>query len=416
MQNEKLENLKEKIRKAYQTGDLKTLAECFNIPVDESRIDDYNIADFNYTSLQIFDNKNNIVYSACFNDTPKWYNSNNNGIPFNHTIIVYPEFREEKIYSIGCREPFISRMSFLKDDYELVFKREIDGSNTTMTIQYLKSVDYEGQRVQQELLTKIYGRYLDFEDNLDYDLEQEFTYAPGVHRYVEYKDSSDKYFYNVRNKNIVYGINEYERDNCSYLYGLCAESGDIDFSRFLPLNMRLDEFPSLKEDPKIACVFKCGIDGIHHKLEIFEHNGKIILRHYSNRFNEKGEGYFEIVDNQEFVLKQFYPDHLLSSEILFINDAFENIYKKIDSNFAEVISSELSSFASLFKLREMPLVKYFYKEPISPRLLIDKPFEEIAENVIANSDVYFEKAEEIFRKLANIPEEEPVVKQLTPKK
>lgn len=415
MANENIEKLKTKIKLSYEKGNLKELAECFNIPVDESRLDDYSIVDFNYVSLQVFDKKNNVVYSACINRCPNWYNSNNNGIPFNHVIITNSEFKEEYLYSVGCDTPFISRMTFLNGDYSLVFKREKDNTGTSMTVQYLKSVDFDGRRVEQELLTKIYGKHLDSEEQFDYDFEQEFTYAPGVHRYVEYKDTSDKYLYNIRNKNIIYGINEYERGNCFYLYGLCAENDDIDFSRFLPLNMKLDEFPSLKEKPKIACVFKCGIDGIHHKLEIFERNGQIILRHYSNRFNEKCEGNLEIVDNQEFVLKQFYPD-LLSGEMLFINDAFGDVYKKIDSNFAEVISNELLSFASLFKLREMPLAKYLYKEPISPRLLIDKPFEEIAEDVIANSGVYFEKAEEIFRSLANIPQEEPIVKELKPKK
>lgn len=260
MQNELLEKLKRKMASAYQKGDIKSLAKYFNVQIDENRLEDYALvnANFDIPAAQFWDKKSDVIYVATFNSEVRWFNGNNNGIPYNYVVTINKAtHREEAIYSIGEEKPFIDRLIFSKKDYDLVIQRKLTGDNDQeLMVQYLKNVIFDGRRVQQELFTKTFAKHLGSEGQFSYDFEQLLTYMSGAHRYIDYKDTEDKYFYNIEDANMIYGINEYERDNCAYLYGLCLEHGNVDINRFLPLNIRYDEFPEFSLKPKSACVFK----------------------------------------------------------------------------------------------------------------------------------------------------------------
>ena len=281
-------------------------------------------------------------------------------------------------------------------------------------VQYLMNVDYEGKKVQQELLTRIYGKYKD-SDGLDYDFDQLFTYFSGVHRYVDYSDTEDVYFYNIKNKNIIYGINEYERSNsnylhCDYMYGLCLEHGDVNVERFLPLNIRLEEFPSLSLNPEFACVFKFGIDGVHHKWAMYKIKDKFKITHFANRFNENCEHNYEVLDDSDV---EFPENEILPLSETHMRAIMISLYG--NDEFLKIVYQQLMKFNARRHIRDEKTEKEFYDD-LSPRMLIDEPIEDIAQCVTENLDYFFDRADKKFRKHANIPLEEPVVKQLTPNK
>ena len=423
MQNELLEKLKRKMASAYQKGDIKSLAKYFNVQIDENRIEDYALinANFDIPAAQFWDKKNDVIYVATFNSYVRWYNGNNNGIPYNYVVTINKTHRQESIYSIGADKPFIDRIIFSKDDYDLVVQRKLYGDkDQELMEQYLKNVIYDGKRVQQELLTKIYGKYFDSEGKFAYDFEQLLTYMSGAHRYIDYKDTEDKYFYNIEGNNMIYGINEYERDNCAYLYGLCLEHGNVDINRFLPLNIRYDEFKGLSLNPKSACVFKCGIDGVHHKLGMYVIDGKLRIVHTANRFNEACEGNYEVLDDSEVEIE--WP----LSEWSTIGAKLAGIFGY--DEFTKLISKELGTFCGKIQKRNNNTLSgecyYDYKTKcisygwlsLNPRALFDKDLEDIAQRIEAKSDEYFSLVDREFCEHANISPEEPVTKQLTPKK
>lgn len=423
MPNEKLEELKERIRRFYQKGDLKSLAECFNIQIDESRLEDYALVNVNFDlpAAQFWDKKNDIIYVATFNSYVRWYNGNNNGIPYNYVVTINKTHRQESIYSIGADKPFIDRIIFSKDDYDLVIQRKLSGDNDQeLMVQYLKNVIYDGKRVQQELLTKIYVKRFDSEGKLDYDFEQLRTYMTGTHRYIDYKDTEDKYFYNIEDKNIIYGINEYKRDNCAYLYGLCLEDGNVYADRYFPFSIRREDFPELASHFKSGCIFECGIDGVHHKLGMYVIGDKLRIVHTANRFNEACEENYEVLDDSEV-------------EITWPLNGWSTIGTKLAgifgyNEFTKLISKELEAFCDkIYKRDKNELKEEYYYDPskdcysynhlsLNPRALFDKNLEDIAQRIVAKSDEYFSLIDREFCEYANIPPEEPVTKQLTPKK
>lgn len=116
---------KEKI--GYGNEELLNVAAFFNIPIDESRINDY-IVKKNTSPLEIIDTKNNILYNSTYIDevvTP-------NGLArFNRVISLSPLRKEERFYYIGNEVPIITRVTFVDGEYELVFEREIPNSDCT---------------------------------------------------------------------------------------------------------------------------------------------------------------------------------------------------------------------------------------------------------------------------------------------
>ena len=117
---------KEKI--GYGNEELLNVAAFFNIPIDESRINDY-IVKKNTSPLEIIDTKNKILYNSAYIDEVV---ASNGLARLNRVISLSPSRKEERLYYIGSETPIITRVTFVDGGYELVFEREIPNSDCTV--------------------------------------------------------------------------------------------------------------------------------------------------------------------------------------------------------------------------------------------------------------------------------------------
>lgn len=429
MEQDRIEYLKRVIKRTYKryTGErtdgeatLLDVAKFFNIPIDESRKEDYSIKkiDYNTPSIEIMDEKNNISYVATYTDKADLLNYWG-AKEFNSVISTSPIRKEESLYYIESEIPIVTKLTFFDGEYELAFEREMPNSvglfvndGVKMTIRYLQNLEYDGRNVQQQLLAKIFTNKNN-EEELDSTFEQEYTYSSN--NYVIKKDSQDKYTYMINN-NVIYGINEFEQENvCHYLNGICFENSNVDVSKFLPFHIKSDDPIFRLIMQRSIIIFKGGTDdAIHHTLTIFKigdlenaeykQNKSIYLNYEAIRWenfkDEKGMPQHKkvVVAHKEARYPRIDNGNITSLEIRNITEVLDTEFE--DDTFIQIVINELKTFAN-----KMDIQKGFVQEeldPLSPKLFIDKSFDEICALVSANKDDYFRLIREQFEAATNI--------------
>lgn len=441
MYQDRIEYLKRKIKRTYKryTGErtdrkatLLDVAKFFNIPVDESRTEDYIIKtiDYNTPSIEIKDEKNDIVYNATYTGNADLLNYSG-AMQFNKVTSVSPLRIEESLYYIDDETPIITKMTFSDGEYELVFEREIPHSISSygnngikMKVKYSQNVLYDGRNFEQPLLTRIYKNIYENE-KVDETFERFYTSRPAHFIKCKWEDSKDKYDY-VSNNSVIYGINGLKQKGlCHYFRGICFESTDVNVSRYLPLNIKKEEFPELTNTIyKSGIVFSGGTgDAIHHIFTIFKTKNPsniiesaaidcgIYLKYeaikWDNFKKENGEPDRRriVVAHKEARYPKIDNGNITSLEI---RNIIEGLNTEFESDtFIQIVINELNTFAN-----KMDIQKGIVKEELdllSPKLFIDKSFDEICAIVSENKDYYFELIKEQFEIATNInivPEEE----------
>ncbi len=428
MDQDRMEYLKRAIKRTYKryTGErtdekatLLDVAKFFNIPVDESRTDDYTIKKIDYTipSIEIKDEKNDITYNATY--TGNAYLLNFGGATeFNSVISTSPLRKEESLYYIGGEIPIITKMTFTDGEYELVFEREMANSvgvfvndGVRMAVRYLQNIVYDGRDVKQPLFNRIHKNSYRNEQ-----FEQTYTYGPN--RFIKWDGFYDKYAY-IRDDNIIYGINELEqKDSCNYMCGICFLSIDENVSEYLPYNIVAKNFPELTNAIcKSGIVFRGGTgDGIHHTFTIFKTkdpsniieaaaiDSGIYLKYEAIRWenfrNENGmpDCRKVVVAHKEAQYPRLDNGNITILEITNIIEALDTEFE--DDIFIQLVINELKSFAN-----KMDIQKGIVEEeldPLNPKLFMDKSFDEICTLVSANKDDYFRLIKEQFEVATNI--------------
>ncbi len=414
MYQDRIEYLKRAIKRTYKryTGErtdgkatLLDVAKFFNIPVDESRTEDYSIKkiDYNTPSIEIKDEKNDITYNAIYTGNADLLNFSG-AKKFNSVISTSPLRTEESLYYIGGETPIITKMTFTDGEHELVFEREMANSvgmfvnnGVKMAIRYLQDVVYDGRNVKQPLFNRIHKNSYRNEQ-FDGVFEQTYTYGP--HRFIKWDDSQDKYAY-IRNNNVIYGINELEQKGlCHYMRGICFESTNVSASDYFPLNMYAKDYPLLSEDNiKSAMMFRIGTgDAIHHSLQVYKSNDCISIIFHSEKHHYEGDYRVETIANEEYGLPNLSDGTISSGEI---QNILSSLQARLGDNEAlGVISNELNAFGAKIDIRKGIVQEEL--DPLSPKLFIDKSFDEICALVSANKDDYFRLISEQFEIAANI--------------
>lgn len=431
MDNNKIEYLKRAIKRSYKryTGErtdgkatLLDVAKFFNIPVDESRLDDYIIKkiDYNTPSIEIKDEKNDITYNATYIGNADLLNDSG-AMQFNKVISASPIRKEEVLYYIGNETPIINKMTFSDGEYELVFEREIGNyigfgldAESKFVIRYIKNVNKEDRQGKQKLLSKIFMNKYNNET-----FEQTYTYS--TQHLIDYDDNQDKYCY-TQNGNIVYGVNNCDiKDLIHYLHGICFESMNTNVGNYLPFNIKIEDFPELTNVIyKSGIVFRGGTDnGIHHIFTIFKTKNPsniieaaaidcgIYLKYEAIRWENfrKENGMPDhrkvIVAHKEARYPRMDNGDITSTEIRNITDILDTEFE--DDTFIQIVINELKTFANKMDIQKGIVEGEF--DPLSPKLFVDKSFDEICALVSANKNDYFNLISEQFASATNIKKE-----------
>lgn len=279
MKDEKIDYLKRAIKRNYKRfigertdgeATLMDVLKLFNISIDETRVEDYQVEaiDYNIPSIKVIDKKTNTTFTAEYTNRTRLLDYEGD---FVNVLISYQDCKLESIYSLGSDALIAGEMAFVDGVYELVFEKEMinkNGLNAEIEsiIRYTKKVVKKNTQGKQQLLTKTYKIRSDYST-----FEQTKTYG-GSHL-IEYNDNQDKYYY-TQNGNVIYGINDCEvKELLHYLNGICLESMNGAIMRYLPYNISIENFPELnnKEKYQSSIVFRGGTDhGVHHTLTIFK--------------------------------------------------------------------------------------------------------------------------------------------------
>ena len=409
MYQEKIEYLKRAIKRTYRryTGErqdekasLRDVADFFNIPIDESRLEDYTITkiDFSTPSIELLDNITYTTYISKYTDDAKLLNYYGGGIRFNSLLILLPTHKIDSLYYIGEKTPIIEQMTFKDGDFNLVFEREYANSvglfknNVIMfTIRYLQQLNHNNRNVQQHLLTRIYKDSYSDGKRIG-SFEQLYTYGPNL--WVKRNDSQDKYTY-IKNNNVVYGISQLEqRDNHNILRGICFENTNGSLKDYFPYNIDAKNYPTLKDKNNTsAMIFYGYTEYSSHSLEIYKRDSNAHIK-----YNVRERGYGDIIEDQELTIPLLSSGNISNADIQIILTTLQNQYSS--DEFINLVSCELTSFGKKIDIKNGVIQEE--NDMLSPKLFINKSFDEIGELIGKNKEEYFKLISEQFETATNI--------------
>ncbi len=439
MYNDKEEYLKRAIKRTYKryigerTDEKATIVDVlkfFNISVDTTRLEDYDIEsiDYNMPSIKVVDKKENTTVTSQYTENARLLNYSGS-TKFINVIITNPNYRIESLYYTNSTIPIISQLTFIKDDYELIFEKERENyfgfginADTRFVIRYMKNIKEGRKTGKQPLLTKIYQ----IKDSNTF--EQDYTY--GLQHLIKYNDRQDKYCYNEFG-NVIYGINDIEiKDKLHRFNGICFAKINKEFHIYLPYNINEKDFTKYfnKNVCKSAIMFTGSTDeGIHHFLTISKNKNfnsdnalsddNIHLKYEAIKWKSitKEDGTPDqekvIIATKELQVAKVNDDNILSLEIQNILEqltAKEN--EDIDNIFIQTVINELRNFIN--KLEVQKGLKEEEIDELSPKEFINKTFEEIYTLVSKDKDKFFDLISNQFHEATNIKLEQGYTKVL----
>ena len=278
---------------------------------------------------------------------------------------------------------------------ESVYDSKFNNGRHKMIFRYLKNARHGNNKVEQQLLTKIYE--VDFKKNekiMEY--EQEYTY--GLRSFIPCCDSQDKYVY-FSNNTINYGINEIiKKDSFKFFNGICFEGKPV--FNYLPFCFDMYDYINLaNKNISSAIAFKGKtLDGISHELEITKTDYEISIM-YISRKPIKSDKYCietEIVDDKKINLPILSKGNITIEEL---NNVKLLIQSKLNNDFISLSLEELNNFNNKLSIKKGIINEPL--DPLSPKILIDKPLDEIEKIINSNKAEYFKLAQEQFETMTN---------------
>lgn len=407
MYQDRIKFLKRAIKRTYKQytrertdgeASIKDVADFFNIPIDEERIEDYYISAINISIpfIEINDTKTNTSYISEYTNDAELLNFYGSGEPtFNRVVVTTPTHKIESLYYIGTEKPIIERLTINDGEYDLVFEREFPNSiglfrneGIQFVISYIQNINKKGRNLKQRLLTKLYTKSNSDEESTD-SFEQIYTYGPpfAVRRNI----SQDKYAY-VRNNSIIYGVGELSNlSNNSFLSGHCFESALENTKEYDSFNIDAYDYPFLKDkETKSAMIFRGYTDENSHYLEIYKNRQEAIID-YSKRYQGETMGV-------ETRIPLSRPGKISPVEIQLVIATLQEKYR--DDSFISIVSSELDNFSKKIEIKNGTVEEDI--DILNPRLYIDRPLGDTADIVEENKDEFMKTIRDQFNAATTI--------------
>lgn len=413
--------LKKTIKKAYKqyvnkkTDEQSTLADVaklFNIPIDESRLSDYEIRTINFNeelSMDLLDKKTNTEFKSKYT-----YSYKLNGLRYINVTATNSSKRSENIYYIGDNDPIIKKITFIDGKYKLTFEKERPNdagvyyvnANTKFTIKY--SIDNDDKDEKEIcLLSKTIQKHDDGE--FVYDFERTKT-----NQHIAIKknlDFQNKHAF-IESDNVMYGIDFFQSDLHNRVQGALFESTKISHIReHFPSSMDL-YIPSSKFEDKntMSAIILMGYvgEGNYSELEIYKTIEGIVGSYCVKTFSTDGQ-LNRSESKNDFQLPNLDKKMISSKEI---NYLLKYLRSRFGDDFIELISNDLLEFAKKIDIRKNILEEEL--DLLSPRLFFDKPIEEVENMVESEKERYFKLAADQYFTISHQKQKNDQVKILKP--
>lgn len=367
---------------------LLELEKLFNIPIDKSRLADYEVRRFDYDYrifIEVFDKKNEDCYTATYTSDASLLHYSG---PMRFDVVVLNRkngSKIENVYIIGEKSPIATQMTFIDGDYELSFERTMANPvvisanhDVSLAVRYLKNIERNGKNGKQLLFTKIYC----FNSLNCNTFEQEY----------DYEGSCDKYTYIVDNNNVVCGIKKFRKNGvCDSLRSVCIENTSTADEQFFPGSIRKCDYPLLSNDNvKSAIIFWLRTpDGTRHSIEIYKRDEDTTIIYNAEEFSKENGG---VAIKRECMLRNLSVGTISCQEIQYISIVLLSILEH--NSFAEIITDELNAFGRKIDVRKGLAEEEL--DPLSPKRLASESFEDIYDLVSQKKNEYFELISEQY--------------------
>lgn len=406
---------KEPIKKIYEKynqglATIQDIAEYFNIPIDSTRLSDYQITkfDLNNLSIEIIDTRTCTTHTACYskNSETLGFMAYVEEITFINVTSKNSIYERRQDYHIGEKIPILDTLTIRNGKYGLSFRKTMPGvvNNFFLQdgIQFLVTYFTENEHNEQcKLLGHLYKK--DYTRKNINAFEQLFIFESS------YTNNYPNHFCFDIEGNLIVGSKSNTRPT---IEGACFEVITDDnlyevFSNFtLPGQGPLKDLSHITPSKMEAAILYAGYShspkvSLYYDLEICKTNGQISIK-----YSIKKECYYD------FLIKRIYPEPITTIKLYTI-PALETgsiTIQEIDSIINELQNRFLDSFTEMiiqdllkFK-RKLAIKKELISEvlsPLSPKLLINKSFDEIADEISATPDKYFSLMAELFDSTVN---------------
>lgn len=423
MEQDRIKHLKRAIEMVYkkytQKANKKTslmdLARFFNIPIDESRLEDYEIKSINYNdniTMELIDKRKNTLY-----DSEYYIFSKNQDDPIYIKVTeINPSNRLVNLYYLGYDKPIRTKLKFTDGGLVLSFEKErpeyagdfYANANTKFTIRYSED-NYDEKKREDWLLSKIFKKHTD--DQAVYNFERiETNHIKALDKKLDFQS---KHFY-VESDNVMYGIDSYQNELHNMVRGGLFESTKIShITEHFPSSMDLYQ-PTSKftDNNTMSAIILNGYagDGNYSELEVYKTTEGIDVSYNVKTFSMDEPQKISMQKNN-FQLQNLDKGMITSQEISYL---LENLRSRFGDGFIELISDDLLEFAKKIDIRKGILKEEL--DLLSPKLFIDKSFEDIEKMIESDKALYFKIALDEYFALSHQKQEKGQVKVLKPNK
>ncbi len=421
LQGKYAEYLKSVIKRVYKQytvertdgqSTLADVAKLFNIPIDKSRLADYEIRTINFNdklSLDLVDRKTNTEFKAKYT-----YNYGLDRLSYINVTAKNSSKEIENIYYIGDTNPVITKITFIDGEYKLTFEKEMPNDartnyinvNNKFTIQYLAN-HYDKHEEEVCLLSKTFQKH----DDGKYVYDFERTRTDQLIAIKENLDSQSKHAF-IESDNVMYGIDFFQSELHNGVRGAFFESTKIShIKEHFPSSIdNYEPSSKFKDKDTASAIILMGYAGRgnYSELEVYKTTESIVGSYYVKNFSTDEHRKISELKN-DFQLPNLDEGMITSKEISYL---LESLRSRFKDDFIELISDDLLEFAKKIDIRKGVLKEEI--EPLSPKLFFDKPIEEVENMVESAKDEYFKLASEQYFAISHQKQEEGKANTLKP--
>lgn len=236
----------------------------------------------------------------------------------------------------------------------------------------------------EQKFTRIYKR------NNDDSFERIYTYDG-----IDYNSEGyliDKSIY-VDDKNMIYVVDELITNvPIMDIKGICFENTQIDISQYRVKGINLYEYEGLIDNNTVsAIIFNGVVEDQVSLLEIYKNDECINIKYHKNNIIIGSDNNVEVLfENIEIPITN---EGKIS--VLEINSIIKELKK---DTFINVVIGELNRFSKKIYIKDRLMEEEY--NPLSPKILLDKDFDIIADIIEKNKDGYIRLISEEFNLIA----------------
>lgn len=406
------QNELEKIEKTYHQyllrennnrQQLLEITQYFHLSLDDSRLEDYQITEIQFwpLSIEVIDTKTNTILKADYSKESEVLGiiAYENQIRFINISVSSPLYEKASVYDVVEEKNLLERIQIRNGKYSLFFRKTqpnvINGISRQDGIQFMiQYLESDKNNYDHQLLTSIYKTNFTSK-NIDF-CERTYVTSSPIH---DTKNRPDHFYYNIEGK-VIMGT---KLKGEMMIDGACFEKIDNDILQeifYTPWESRLKNYSHMDVSSFQSAILYAGSSSFGtqaylHDLEIKKMNDSTSVKYSIKDWRNSS-----IVLEDNYIIPNIENGNITILEVEMLIQELQNRYN--NDIFMKFIIHELFTFK-----RKLEIENNMQSEiisPLSPKLLMDRDFDEICSLVNNNKEEYFRLASKQFEEEANIIE------------